>query len=64
MKKLGLKKPRTHTPASRCVCGGQCPCHSGVQIAAVSCPPNCPNAGARFDGCHRCDCGKGKHSNG
>jgi hypothetical protein len=40
-----------------CVCGGACLCHTGVQIAAVSCPPGCPSIGTRFDGCHRCDCG-------
>lgn len=39
-----------------CACHGECLCHSGVQIAAVPCPPDCPNAGTRFDGCHRCDC--------
>lgn len=43
-----------------CACRGECLCHSGVQIAAVPCPSDCPNAGTRFDGCHRCDCGKGK----
>lgn len=39
-----------------CGCGGYCPCHTGVQIAAVPCPPDCPFIGDHFDGCHRCDC--------
>lgn len=39
-----------------CHCAGSCPCHTGVQITGVPCPPDCPNYGKRFDGCHRCDC--------
>lgn len=39
-----------------CACSGECPCHTGVQLLAVPCPPDCPSAGKRFDGCHRCDC--------
>lgn len=39
-----------------CVCGGNCLCHTGMQIAGIPCPPDCKNSGNRFDGCHRCDC--------
>jgi hypothetical protein len=39
-----------------CVCKGECPCHTGLQIAGVLCPTNCPNYGNHFDGCHRCNC--------
>jgi hypothetical protein len=46
--------------ASDCVCKGDCLCHTGMQIAGVPCPPECPNAGKFLDGCHRCDCGEPK----
>lgn len=39
-----------------CACGGTCACHTGLQIAGVPCPPDCPNYGDHLDGCHRCDC--------
>jgi hypothetical protein len=39
-----------------CVCGGTCLCHTGLQLAGVPCPADCPNADKHFDGCHRCDC--------
>lgn len=39
-----------------CVCEGECLCHTGLQIAGVPCPPDCPNHGKVLDGCHRCDC--------
>lgn len=39
-----------------CICDGKCLCHSGVQLAGIPCPADCPNQGKRFDGCHRCDC--------
>lgn len=52
---MGGKPPAS---TKKCVCRGACLCHTGVQIAAVPCPPGCPNAGTRFDGCHRCDCSK------
>lgn len=56
---VGLKPD----PDSKCACKGTCACHTGIQIAAVPCPPGCPNAGTRFDGCHRCDCSSsGKES--
>ena len=44
-----------------CVCKGACPCHTGIQLLGVPCPPDCPNVGTRFDGCHRCDCGNKEH---
>jgi len=44
------------TQAEACQCNGECPCHTGAQIAGVPCPPDCPNFGNHFDGCHRCDC--------
>ena len=40
-----------------CACGGTCFCHTGLQLAGVPCPPDCPNYGNHLDGCHRCDCG-------
>ena len=49
---------QTKESNTACACGGECLCHCGIQIAAVPCPPDCPNIGTRFDGCHRCDCGK------
>lgn len=52
-----LAKNKPPTTSAKCVCGGECLCHTGVQIAAVPCPPGCPNIGTRLDGCHRCDCG-------
>lgn len=39
-----------------CVCEGVCLCHTGLQLAGVPCPSDCPNFGNHFDGCHRCDC--------
>lgn len=39
-----------------CVCKGECLCHTGVQLAGVPCPADCPNYGKYLDGCHRCDC--------
>lgn len=41
----------------KCKCGGKCLCHTGIQIAGVSCPVTCKNYGNRFDGCHKCQCG-------
>jgi hypothetical protein len=51
----GNKRP---TSSSNCSCNGECLCHTGVQLCSVPCPPDCPSIGTRFDGCHRCDCGK------
>lgn len=51
-----IKRAPVAAAWAKCICGGQCPCHTGVQLLAVPCPPNCPNIGTRFDGCHRCDC--------
>jgi hypothetical protein len=49
------------TSSAGCICGGECLCHTGVQIAAVPCPPDCPSIGTRLDGCHRCGCGNKEH---
>jgi hypothetical protein len=38
-----------------CRCGGSCLCHVFAQLGGVPCPPDCPNFGNHFDGCHRCD---------
>ena len=38
-------------------CEGTCLCHHlGAPVGGVACPPECPNYGKRFDGCHKCDC--------
>ena len=42
-----------------CACGGTCFCHTGLQLAGVPCPLDCPNYGNHLDGCHRCDCKPG-----
>lgn len=63
LRKSGLREavlehlfPNTEAHPELCVCKGECACHHGLQIAGVPCPPECPNHGKRFDGCHRCDC--------
>jgi hypothetical protein len=61
---LGHLTGRGGFPPSFVVRGCPCICHTFGQVpplGAPSCPPDCPTAGSRFDGCHACDCPSGEH---